>query len=116
MGFGYPYGDEWNKELLLQWADSMIMAGVFDIYVADTIGIATPELITDVMKTLTQFINIQFGLHLHDTPETWAPKIASAYRGGCRLFDSAIKGYGGCPMAADELTGNIATENLLGYL
>ena len=116
MGFGNPYGDEWNKELLLQWADSMIMAGVFDIYVADTIGIATPEQITDVMKTLTQFINIQFGLHLHATPETWAPKIAAAYRGGCRLFDSAIKGYGGCPMAADELTGNIATENLIGYL
>ncbi len=116
MGFGNPYGDEWSAEILAQWAEQVISAGINDIYIADTIGIATPKQITTVLKVLKSFQDIAFGLHLHSTSDTWAEKIDAAYKEGCRSFDTALKGYGGCPMAADELTGNIATENLLGYL
>jgi hydroxymethylglutaryl-CoA lyase len=116
MGFGNPYGDEWSIETLIQEVDGIICAGINDIYIADTIGIATPEQITMVMLNLKRYTNLSFGLHLHSTPDTWSEKIDAAYNSGCRLFDTAIKGYGGCPMAADELTGNIATENLVGYL
>ncbi len=116
MGFGNPYGDEWSIETLLKWADKLIAAGVNDIYVADTIGIATPLQITEMMESLKQFEYVAFGLHLHSTPDTWHTKIDAAYKAGCRKFDTALKGYGGCPMAKDELTGNIATENLIGYL
>lgn len=116
MGFGNPYGDEWNIDILHQWADAMITLGVEDIYIADTIGVATAEQITEVMASLKAFTDTQFGLHLHSTPDTWQPKIEAAYQSGCTSFDTALKGFGGCPMAADELTGNIATENLVGYL
>lgn len=116
MGFGNPYGDEWSTEILLNWANRMVRIGINDIYVADTIGIATPEQIADVFSELNKISEIQFGAHLHSTPNTWFGKIDAAYKSGCRQFDTTIKGYGGCPMAADDLTGNIATENLLGYL
>ena len=116
MGFGNPYGDEWSAEILAQWAEQVISAGIDDIYIADTIGIASPRQITAVLKDLKGFENIAFGLHLHSTPDTWQKKVEAAYTGGCRKFDTALKGYGGCPMAEDELTGNIATENLVGYL
>ncbi len=116
MGFGNPYGDAWSVEILDKWAHEMIGLGVEEIYLADTIGIATPEQITQILNELTSSSKINFGMHLHSTPDTWLAKIEAAYMGGCRLFDSALKGYGGCPMAADELTGNIATENLIGYL
>jgi hydroxymethylglutaryl-CoA lyase len=116
MGFGNPYGDEWSIDLLLKWADQFIDLGIDNIYLADTIGIATPEQIKTIMGHLDGYRNTQFGMHLHSTPDTWLEKIAAAYDGGCRLFDTALKGYGGCPMAKDELTGNIATENLVGYL
>jgi len=116
MGFGNPYGDEWSVEILDKWAREMSSLGIEDIYLADTIGIATPAQITQILKDLTNSSKINFGMHLHSTPDTWREKIEAAYSGGCRLFDSALKGYGGCPMAADELTGNIATENLIGYL
>ncbi|MCO5948707.1 hydroxymethylglutaryl-CoA lyase [Mucilaginibacter flavidus] len=117
MGFGNPYGDPWNIDLLVAEVDNIISAGIFDIYIADTIGIASSEQISTVFKALSErFINITFGLHLHSTPNTWSEKITAAYKAGCRMFDTTIKGYGGCPMAADDLTGNIATENLIGYL
>jgi hydroxymethylglutaryl-CoA lyase len=116
MGFGNPYGDEWSVEILRQWATQIIALGVSDIYVADTIGVATPTQITEIMGNLNGFSNTKFGLHLHSTPDTWHEKIDAAYKAGCRWFDTALKGYGGCPMAKDELTGNIATENLIGYL
>jgi hydroxymethylglutaryl-CoA lyase len=116
MGFGNPYGDEWSIDLLLKWANEFIDMGIEHIYLADTIGIATPEQIATIMKDLNGFKNMQFGMHLHSTPDTWPEKIEAAYQGGCRWFDTALKGYGGCPMAKDELTGNIATENLIGYL
>jgi len=116
MGFGNPYGDAWSVEILMEWAARITAFGINDIYLADTIGIATPAQITQIMKDLNNYQNVQFGMHLHSTPDTWKEKIEAAYHGGCRLFDSALKGYGGCPMAKDELTGNIATENLIGYL
>ena len=116
MGFGNPYGDEWSIDILLNWADKMVALGIEHIYAADTIGIATPLQIADIMKSLAGFKNIQFGMHLHSTPDTWKEKIEAAYTNGCRLFDTTLKGYGGCPMAKDELTGNIATENVISYL
>jgi len=116
MGFGNPYGDEWNTDILLNWADKLIATGIKDIYVADTVGAATPQQITRVMEKLYEFKNNPFGLHLHSTPHQWQEKIEAAYKIGCRWFDTTLKGYGGCPMAADVLTGNIATEKLISYL
>ena len=116
MGFGNPYGDEWGIDILDKWAGEMTNLGIEDIYLADTIGIATPGQITQILNELTASAKINFGMHLHSTPDTWLEKIEAAYTGGCRHFDAALKGYGGCPMAKDELTGNIATENLIGYL
>jgi hydroxymethylglutaryl-CoA lyase len=116
MGFGNPYGDAWSVNILNKWADEMAGLGIEDIYLADTIGVATPAQITQILKDLTGPGKVNLGMHLHSTPDTWQEKIEAAYMGGCRLFDSALKGYGGCPMAKDELTGNIATENLIGYL
>lgn len=116
MGFGNPYGDPWSQEILFEWAESIISIGIFDIYIADTVGATNPEQITEVMKTLKRLNNMEFGLHLHSTPDTSWEKIEAAYQSGCKRFDTALKGYGGCPMAKDELTGNIATENVIRYL
>ena len=116
MGFGNPYGDEWSLDLLDRWAAEMAALGIEEIYLADTIGIATAEQISEVLKGLEDCGSDTWGLHLHSTPDTWQEKIAAAYNSGCRKFDAALKGYGGCPMAKDELTGNIATENIIAYL
>ncbi|WP_234997906.1 hydroxymethylglutaryl-CoA lyase [Mucilaginibacter sp. OK098] len=117
MGFGNPYGDEWNEDIVLQWAEKLIDEGIQYIALADTIGIASPEQISSIYPLLcSQFPDTEFGIHLHSTPDTWQEKIEAAYKSGCRSFDTTVKGYGGCPMAKDELTGNIATENLIGYL
>ena len=117
MGFGNPYGDEYNEEVVLQWAEKLINEGIYTIALADTIGIATAEQISSLYPMLCkQFPNTEFGIHLHSKPNTWHEKIEAAYKSGCRRFDTTVKGYGGCPMAKDELTGNIATENLIGYL
>ncbi|WP_184541730.1 hydroxymethylglutaryl-CoA lyase [Mucilaginibacter sp. FT3.2] len=117
MGFGNPYGDEWNTDIIYKWTEKLVAEGIGNIALADTIGIATAEQIGNVYPELCQaFPAIEFGIHLHSTPDTWQPKIAAAYQSGCKRFDTALKGYGGCPMAADDLTGNIATENLTTYL
>lgn len=117
MGFGNPYGDEWNTGIIEHWADRLIKLGIKNIALADTIGIANAAQISSIYPDLcSKFPDTEFGIHLHSTPDTWQPKIAAAYESGCRRFDVAIKGYGGCPMAADDLTGNIATENLIAYL
>ncbi|MEO6633546.1 MAG: hydroxymethylglutaryl-CoA lyase, partial [Mucilaginibacter sp.] len=117
MGFGNPYGDEWNVSIVEDWAGKMVNEGIKVIALADTIGAASAAQINDIYPSLTnQFPNTEFGIHLHSTPDTWREKIEAAYKSGCRRFDTTIKGYGGCPMAADDLTGNIATENLIGYL
>ena len=117
MGFGNPYGDEWNTGIIEQWTAQLTDLGIKNIALADTIGIAKADQISTIYPDLSKkFPDTEFGIHLHSTPDTWQPKIAAAYQSGCKRFDVAIKGYGGCPMAADDLTGNIATENLISYL
>lgn len=117
MGFGNPYGDEWNTGIIEHWAETLISEGIKNIALADTIGIADSAQIGSIYPNLCRlFPNVEFGIHLHSTPDTWQPKIAAAYESGCKRFDTAIRGYGGCPMATDDLTGNIATESLISYL
>ena len=117
MGFGNPYGDEWNVEIVQKWTEKLVNEGINIIALSDTVGVATPAQISEIYPALCNtFPDTEFGLHLHATPDNWQPKIEAAYNSGCKRFDAALKGYGGCPMAKDELTGNIATENLIAYL
>jgi hydroxymethylglutaryl-CoA lyase len=117
MGFGNPYGDEWNAEIVTSWAEKLVQRGVKIISVADTVGVSTPEKIQTIFPPLLQaFPHIEFGLHLHSTPQQRLEKIEAAFEAGCTRMDSALKGFGGCPMAADNLTGNIATEDVMAYL
>ena len=117
MGFGNPYGDDWNVEILCQWTKALIKKGVKILSIADTTGVSTVEKINEIYPyLLKQFTQIEWGMHLHSTPETSFQKIEAAFTAGCTRIDSAIKGFGGCPMATDNLTGNIATENVLTYL
>lgn len=116
MGFGNPYGDEWNTGIAEKWVKEIDALGVKIISLSDTIGIATPESISYLFSSLIpRFPHIEFGAHLHTTPDTWREKIEAAYTSGCTRFDGAIKGFGGCPMASDSLTGNMPTENLVSY-
>ena len=117
MGFGNPYGDEWNYEVLEKWISKINSLGVKTISISDTIGVSTPTKIDKVFKNVIKhFPRIEFGAHFHTKPSNWFEKIDSAYKAGCRRFDTAIQGYGGCPMAGDELTGNFPTEKLINYL
>jgi len=117
MGFGNPYGDEWNLEIVHDWTEKLVKEGVGIIALADTVGIATADQIQGIYPGLcAQFPGTEFGIHLHATPGTWFDKLEAAYKSGCKRFDTALKGYGGCPMAKDDLTGNIATENVIEYL
>jgi hydroxymethylglutaryl-CoA lyase len=117
MGFGNPYGDLWNTNIVATWTKKLVKAGIKHIALSDTIGIATAQQIGELYPALTRnFPGIDFGVHLHSRPDTWREKIEAAYQSGCRHIDSTIKGFGGCPMAKDDLTGNIATENVLAYL
>jgi hydroxymethylglutaryl-CoA lyase len=116
MGFGNPYGDAWDVGVVEQWVDQMGNVGIRIVALSDTIGVANPENITYLFSNLIpRFPAIEFGAHLHTTPDTWYEKIDAAYNSGCRRFDGALKGFGGCPMAADKLTGNMPTENMIGY-
>ena len=117
MGFGNPYGDEWNVNVVAKWTKVLADMGIQTIAFSDTIGVSNAENITYLFKEITPlFPNVSFGAHLHANPTDAINKLAAAYQAGCRRFDVAINGYGGCPMASDELTGNIATEVLLNYL
>jgi len=116
MGFGNPYGDPWNVDIVADWTNKMAKMGIKIISLSDTIGSSTPDIIEYLFKNLIPlYPTIEFGAHLHTTPSKWKEKVHTAYEAGCRRFDSAIKGYGGCPMAKDELTGNMPTEKLLEY-
>jgi hydroxymethylglutaryl-CoA lyase len=116
MGFGNPYGDPWNAEVVEEWSETMSNMGIGILSLSDTIGIANPDSIAYLYKNLIpKFPHIEFGAHLHTTPDTWEEKVTAAFENGCQRFDGAIKGFGGCPMAADHLTGNMPTENLIGY-
>lgn len=128
MGFGNPYGDEWNAEIVERWADELAGHGAKILALSDTTGMSTPERIREIVPPLIKKFEhtsvpknressgVEIGLHLHSTPDTRFEKIEAAYESGCRRFDSALKGFGGCPMATDDLTGNMATEDLIHYL
>lgn len=117
MGFGNPYGDEWNVEIVEKWADELVKRGVQILSLADTTGVSTPEKIKTILPPLIKKYNqTKIGIHLHSTPYTRLEKIEAAYNAGCVRFDSALKGFGGCPMATDDLTGNMATEDLIEFL
>lgn len=117
MGFGNPYGDEWNVEIVEKWADELVQRGVQILSLADTTGVSTPDKIKIILPPLIKkYQQTEIGIHLHSTPFTRFEKIEAAYEAGCLRFDSALKGFGGCPMAADDLTGNMATEDLIYYL
>ncbi len=116
MGFGNPYGDPYNVEIVGEWTEKLAAMGVKILSLSDTIGSSTPEIIAYLFSSLIpKYPNIEFGAHLHTTPDTWFEKVDAAYKAGCTRFDGAIKGYGGCPMAKDDLTGNMPTEKLLSY-
>ncbi len=117
MGFGNPYGDPWNVQVVGHWVERLAGMGIRILQLSDTIGVSTPESIRYLFgQLLPHYPNIEIGAHLHTTPSSWREKVVSAYESGCRRFDGALRGYGGCPMAADALTGNMPTELLLGYL
>ncbi|TNE52283.1 MAG: hydroxymethylglutaryl-CoA lyase [Bacteroidetes bacterium] len=114
MGFGNPYGDPWNVEIVQKWVDSLVPYGIRIFSLSDTIGCSNPENIAYLFGDLIPaFPDIQFGAHLHTQAHNWREKIQAAWEHGCRRFDGAMRGFGGCPMAKDDLTGNMATENLV---
>ncbi|WP_293305171.1 hydroxymethylglutaryl-CoA lyase [Pedobacter sp. UBA5917] len=117
MGFGNPYGDEWNYEIVEKWADVLVSKGVEILSLADTVGVSTPEKIESILpKLISRYIHTEIGIHLHSTPVERFEKIEAAYHSGVKRIDAALKGFGGCPMAADDLTGNIATEDVISFL
>ena len=116
MGFGNPYGDPWSPEIVAQWTENLAGMGCKIISLSDTVGAASPEVISELFNgVIPQFPEVEFGAHLHTSPHSWREKVHAAYAAGCRRFDGAIQGFGGCPMAKDELTGNMPTEKLLSY-
>lgn len=116
MGFGNPYGDPWNVEIVGEWTEKLAAMGVEILSLSDTVGTSTPEEINYLFSNLIpKYPHIEFGAHLHTTPTKWYEKINAAYKAGCRRFDGAVQGFGGCPMAKDELTGNMPTEKMLSY-
>lgn len=116
MGFGNPYGDPWNVEIVQRWAGRLAEMGITILQLSDTIGVASPESISYLFSDLIPaYPDVEFGAHFHTVPDKWKEKVATAYQYGCRRFDGAVKGYGGCPMAKDDLTGNMPTENMLFY-
>jgi hydroxymethylglutaryl-CoA lyase len=116
MGFGNPYGDPWNVEIVGEWTEKLANMGVKILSLSDTIGSSTPDVIDYLFSNLIpKYPLVEFGAHLHTTPDKWHEKIDAAYKAGCRRFDGAIQGFGGCPMAKDDLTGNMPTEKMLSY-
>ncbi len=117
MGFGNPYGDPWNVDIVSEWTEKLANMGVEILSISDTVGTSNPETIDYLFSNLIPlYPTIEFGAHLHTTANTWFEKIDAAYKAGCNRFDGAIQGFGGCPMAHDELIGNMPTEKLLSYI
>ncbi|MGJ5641246.1 hydroxymethylglutaryl-CoA lyase [Formosa sp. S-31] len=116
MGFGNPYGDPWNVDIVADWTERLSKMGVKILSLSDTVGTSNPETIFYLFSNLIpKYPEIEFGAHLHTAPKAWFEKVDAAYKAGCKRFDGAIQGFGGCPMAKDELTGNMPTEKLLSY-
>lgn len=117
MGFGNPYGDEYSAKIVSEWVEKIAALGIRIISLADTVGNAVPETISPIFNELVpRFPEVEFGGHFHSTPETRKQKLQAAWDAGCRRFDSAMSGFGGCPFAKDELVGNLATETLVEFL
>lgn len=117
MGFGNPYGDPYDESVVGKFVDILQTLGIEIVSLADTIGVSKPEQIHKLFTSMTsQFPSMEIGVHLHSNPATAVEKIEAAYKAGCTRFDGALKGLGGCPMAEDELVGNLATENIVRYL
>jgi hydroxymethylglutaryl-CoA lyase len=116
MGFGNPYGDKYHEDIVANWIEQLSQLDIKIFALSDTIGVSEPGIIERLFSTLIpDFEGIEIGAHLHTTPDTWKEKVQAAYENGCTRFDGAIAGLGGCPMAADDLTGNMATENMVSY-
>ena len=116
MGFGNIYGDVYNEDIVLKWLDEMVKIGIKTISVADTVGVATPLQITSLLNTIIpKYSNIEIGVHLHSTTISWKDKLEAALQAGCTRFDGALKGIGGCPMAGNDLVGNMDTELMIQY-
>lgn len=116
MGFGNPYGDPWNVEIVQHWVNELTKLDIRIFSLSDTIGCSNPDNIKYLFSNLIPALpGVEFGAHLHTQPHNWREKIHAAWESGCRRYDGAIRGYGGCPMAKDDLTGNMATENLIFY-
>ncbi|MFO7257484.1 MAG: hydroxymethylglutaryl-CoA lyase [Bacteroidota bacterium] len=117
MGFGNPYGDPYDSDIVLQFTGILVAMGAAVVSLADTVGKADVEQVTDLFAAISrEYPNVEIGAHLHSTPHTAAAKVEAAYRAGCRRFDGALMGYGGCPMAEDKLVGNVATETIIAVL
>lgn len=116
MGFGNPYGDDYNAEIAINWVGKLAALGIKTFAMSDTVGVAKPDTIAYIFKSLVPaFKNLSIGAHFHTAPSNWEEKIQTAYDNGCVRFDSALRGIGGCPMAADNLVGNMATENIIAW-
>ncbi len=116
MGFGNPYGDEWNVDIVSHWVEQLSSRGFKILQLSDTIGVATPDSISYLFNGLIPaYPDIEIGAHLHTTPNDWEAKLNAAYQSGCKRFDGALRGYGGCPMAKDDLTGNMPMEHIVHY-
>lgn len=117
MGFGNPYDDPYDEEIVFEWVNKLVALDIGIISLADTVGLATPGQVYDMTSYLVSSLpGIEIGVHLHSTPDNWAAKLEAAVKAGCRRFDGALKGIGGCPMANDELVGNMNMENMIGWL
>jgi len=116
MGFGNPYGDEWSEEIVFDWAEKLVALDIQTLSLADTVGVATAEQVKRMTGYLIQQLpKTEIGVHLHSTSFNWKEKLDAAYNAGCKRFDGALKGIGGCPMANDELVGNMDTEKMIAF-
>jgi len=116
MAFGNPYGENYHPDIVAELTEKLNQLEIGIIALSDTIGVSNPTNINPLFSTLiSEYTDIEFGAHFHTTADKWEEKVDSAYKNGCRRFDSAIKGYGGCPMAKDDMTGNMPTEKLISY-
>jgi hydroxymethylglutaryl-CoA lyase len=116
MGFGNPYGDPYDEEIVFEWVNKLVAMDIGIISLADTVGVATPGQVYDMTSYLIESLpGVEIGVHLHSTPANWRAKLEAAIKAGCRRFDGALKGIGGCPMADDELVGNMNTEMMVDY-
>jgi len=116
MGFGNPYGDPYSEEIVFEWVNKMVGLGIRTVSLADTVGVADPAQVYSMTKYLIELLpHAEIGVHLHSRPDNWREKLEAAVNAGCKRFDGAIKGIGGCPMANDELVGNMNTELMVDY-